>query len=110
MFIVATEFYCLFNLYDELYYQIKSSLNFSRSSKSANFDPEVRIELPFDSLLFAGGLQQHGYLIARCQAHEIYGLCHYNDVEHIIGKRWYVSVINKQMNFCYVKLDLYNSI
>ena len=32
----------------------------------------------------------------------MYGLHQYSD---IIGKRWYVRVINEQMDFCYVKLD-----
>ena len=100
-----TDQYIPFNLHTELYYQIKVALNTSRSSRSANSDPEVRIELPFDSLLFVGGLQQEGTLLRTQRGRNIYGLRQYSDIEHIIGKRWYVRVLNQQMDFCYVKLD-----
>lgn len=43
--------------------------------------------------------------MATKRGRNIYGLHQYSDIEHIIGKRWYVRVLNTEMDFCYVKLD-----
>ena len=64
----------------------------------------MRIELPFDSLVFAGGLQQQGRLIRSQRGRNVYGLTKYSDIEQITEKRWYVCVLNEQMDFSSVKL------
>ena len=63
-------------------------------------------ELPFDSLVLAGGLQQQGRLIRSQRGRNVYGLTKYSDIEQITEKRWYVCVLNEQMDFFYVKLGI----
>ena len=79
--------------------QIKMALHsFQRS------DWNVRIELAYD-YLFVGGLKQAGKLLKRLyHGHGIYGIKKYHDLDPILGPRWHVRVLNKQMDFCYVIL------
>ena len=89
-----------FHLHRELAYQIKMALHSSQRS-----DPNVRIELAYDYFLFVGGLKQAGKLLKRSyRGHDIYGIKKYRDLDPILGPRWHVRVLNKQMDFCYVIL------
>ena len=79
--------------------QIKMALHSSQRS-----DRNVRIELAYD-YLFVGGLKQAGKLLKRLyHGHDIYGIKKYHDLDPILGPRWHVRVLNKQMDFCYVIL------
>ena len=89
-----------FHLHRELAYQIKLSLN-----SSIRNDPDTRIELPFDRFLFGGGLQQAGKFMKKYRGHDIYTIKKFGDLDSILGKRWHVRVLNKQLDFCCVKLE-----
>ena len=73
---------------------------------SRRSDPNIRIELAYDYFLFFGGLKQAGKLLKKSyRGHDIYGIKKYCDLDSILGPRWHVRVLNKQMDFCYVILE-----
>lgn len=92
--------YIPFELHRELAYQIQAALD-SRYRK----DPDVRIEVPFDKLLFDGGLKQHGHMLRTFHGHDVYTIYHYSDLEPLLGEGWHMRGINDSMNFCYVNLQ-----
>ncbi len=89
-----------FHLHNEVAYQIKLSL-----TSSTRKDPDVRIEVPFDRFLFIGGLQQVGEKLGKCQGQDLYGISRYSDLDPILGPRWHIRVLNKQMDFCFAQRD-----
>ena len=93
------EVYQPFELHRELAYQIKVSLNLS-----GRRDPDIRIEVPFDKLLFEGGLKQAGHYIQSTQGNEVYGIRKYADLTPLLGKNWYIRGLNERMDFCYIDL------
>lgn len=91
------EMYRPFELHRELAMQIKLSLN----SKNRR-DPDVRIEVPFDKMLFEGGLKQSGHYLGRSHGHDVYGIDKYSDLSHLMGATdWYIRGLNERLNFCY---------
>ena len=88
-----------FHLHKELAYQIELSLNSSTRS-----EPDVRIDLPYDPFLFAGGLQQSGKLIKKTRGHDVYGIKKYSSLAPLLGDQWHLRLL-KQYDFCYVMLD-----
>lgn len=95
-----SEVYKPFELHKELAYQIKLALD-SRGRR----DPEVRIEIPFDKLLFEGGLKQAGYFLKSSRGYDIYSIKTYTDLTPLLGSNWHIRGINERMNFCYVELS-----
>ena len=87
---LETELYQPFSLHQELAYHIKSSLKGSRK------DPVIRIEMPFDLLLFNGGLKCCGNLLRRSRGHDIYGLKRYAyaDLKPLLSDRWHLRILN----------------
>ena len=74
--VAEQDIYQLFELHHELAIQIKMALD----SKHRR-DPEVRIELPFDRLLFEGGLKQAGHLVAGgVRGAAVYGISSYTSL------------------------------
>lgn len=59
--------YISFELHRELTYQIQAALD-SKYRK----DPDVRIEVPFDKLLYDEGLKQHGHMLRTFHGHDVY--------------------------------------
>ena len=57
--------YVPFDAHRELGYQITLALN-----SKYRADPEVRIELPFDKLIFDGGLKQYGKFLCKSRVHD----------------------------------------
>ena len=94
---LETELYQPFSLHQELAYHIKSSLKGSRK------DPVIRIEMPFDLLLFNGGLKCCGNLLRRSRGHDIYGLKRYAyaDLKPLLSDRWHLRILNPRRDFCY---------
>ena len=88
-----------FDVHKELAYHIKMSLKGSRK------DPVIRIETPFDQIIFNGGLRQSGNFLRKERGHEIYGIIQYKNLTPYLGKRWYIRILNRPMDFCYVKRD-----
>jgi len=90
--------YISFHLHTELSYQIKLA-------PSSGSDPDTRIEIPFDKFLFVGGMQQDGKLLKKRRGHGVYGIKKYSDLVPILGERWHIQVLKKQLDFCYAKLE-----
>lgn len=90
------ESYHPFHLHNELAYQIKASL-----SSQSRSDVNVRIELPFDKFLFAGGLQQAGKFLRKIRGQSMYTIKTYSTLVPMLGEQWHIRVLNKQGDFCY---------
>ena len=91
--------YVPFEFHKELAYHIKAAL------KSGNRqDPDVRIKLALDKLLFDGGLKQHGHFLCNAHGHEIFTICRYADLEHLLGEGWHIRGLNDTLDFCYINL------
>ena len=94
------EQYSPFNFHEELAYPIKASL-----TAGTREDVDVKIELPFDPLIYFGGLQRQGRFVRRWGGIDIYEIESYSQLSPLLGKQWYFRILNEQMNFCYVNLD-----
>ena len=92
------ERYQPYNFYEELLWQIKNALTTRR-------DIDVRIEMGFDAMLYQGGLKSLGYLKKRDRGHEVYGIKAYKDLVPLFGENWHIRIKNKQLDFCYAKLE-----
>ena len=90
-----------FDLHCELAYQIKVSLD-SRNHR----DPDVRIDLPFDSVIFNGGLEERGRYLHTIRNHDVYTIDKYSDLASFLGFNWHIRGLNDRLDFCYVNLDL----
>ena len=86
-----------FNLYHELSYQIKLALDSKRRK-----EPEVRIEMAFDKLLFDGGLKQQGVYQGYLHGHEVYSIRDYSTLDCLLCEGWWYRCLNRHLNFCYV--------
>lgn len=86
-----------FSLYNELKYQIKLALDSKRRK-----EPEVRIEIPFDEVLFNGGLKLRGVFQQHSHGHEVYTISNFSSLTPFIGEGWWYRCLNKHMNFCYI--------
>lgn len=84
----------------ELAYKIKQSLN-----SGVRHDPQVRIELQFDQLVYAEGLQKSGTFVGLKRGHHIYTIQQYKDLSPLLGNHWYMRGINNRLDFCYVNLS-----
>ena len=91
--------YVPFDVHRELGYQIALALNSKHRS-----EPEVRIELPFDKLLFEGGLKQYGKLLCKSRGHDVYTIERYSALIPLLGDKWHMRGLNERLNFCYVNL------
>ena len=60
-------YFCTIHIFRELRYKIKLALN-----SGSRDDPEVRIEVPFDPLIFADDLQQVGKFTRNYKGHSVY--------------------------------------
>ena len=58
-----------------------------------------------DISIFTGGLKEAGKFLRTFCGHNVYGICHYSDLYPILGDKWHLRVLNKQMDFCYAKLE-----
>ena len=92
-------FFFTIHICRELRYQIKLALN-----SGSRHDPEVRIEIPFDPLIFAGGLQQVGKFTQNYRGHSVYTISTYGDLIPLLGPRWHIRGLNGN-DFCYVNLE-----
>lgn len=88
-----------FNLYQQLALKIKISLQSSRKG-----NPEVRISMDFDKLLFDGGIMRVGTLKTKQRGQEKYTIKKYSDLDEFLGSKWFIRGINSNGDFCYVML------
>ena len=94
------ECYSPFNIHEELAYRIKAAL-----TSGTKDSVEVKIELPFDPIIYTGGLQQQGKFLRRWERNNIYGIKKYSDLIPLLGEKWHIRILNEHMNFCYVNLE-----
>ena len=94
------EVYQPFHLHSELAIKIKQAL----TSSSAR-EPDVRISLPFDKVLFEGGLKQAGTPTSSSRGTKTFTIKNYSDLSPLLGPRWFVRGINEHNNYCYVNKD-----
>lgn len=89
-----------FSLYNELKYLVKMGLDSKRRK-----EPEVRIEMPFDEVLFNGGLKASGVFQRCSHGHEVYTINNFESLSPFLGGDWWYKCLNKHLNFCYVNKD-----
>ena len=80
----------------ELAYRIKQALN-----SSTRQEPQTRIELPFDKLIFVGGLEKCGTCIHSRGGHAVYTIKKYSDLSFLLGDRWHMRGINDCLDLLY---------
>ncbi len=93
------EMYTPYEPHKQLTFQIKLALD----SGNRRY-PETRVELPFDRVLFAGGLQQCGTIVSTTRGHAVYTIHTYGDLVPFLGENWYIRGLNDRLDFCYVNL------
>ena len=76
------ENYHPYNPHQELPYQIKLTLHFGNRR-----EPAVRIEFPFDRLLFEGVLKQFGQFLNARNGHDVYTVHNHADLKPLLGDR-----------------------
>ncbi len=89
-----------FPLYHDLACRIKAALSGQRKS-----NPCVRLEMPFDRILFDGGLKARAVTVIKSVQRKKYTIQRYSDLEDLLGKRWHLRGSNKAGDYCYVILD-----
>lgn len=89
-----------FDFNRELALRIKSRL---RSSRTDN--PQVSIELPFDELVFKGGLGQAATIDRRYRGNIQYKITKYSNLDLLLGNNWHVRGLNDKGDFSYVICD-----
>ena len=92
--------YSPFSLYYELGTRIKAAL-MSRRKES----PTVKIELPFDKVLFEGGIKACGTVSKHYRGVQRYKITNYTDLDPMLGNNWHFRGINSTGDFCFVILD-----
>lgn len=73
------------------------------SKINKNGRPEVRIEMPFDLLIFQGGLKTLGTFVMTFRGNDLYGIKEYEELVPLLGSRRHVRGINQQLDFCAVE-------
>ena len=61
---------------------------------------DVRLDMPFDRLLFNGGSSHSEQSWARDVR-----IKHYSDLDSLLGKGWHMRALNPRLDFCYVNLE-----
>ena len=86
-----------YSCHTELAYQVKLALNSSRKGT-----PVVGLEVAMDLVTFRGGLAHYGTKLPACVRQQpVYGISKYGDLDPLLGKGWYLRVLNKGGDFCY---------
>lgn len=89
-----------FSLYKELRIRIKRSLTCSRTAS-----PLVKINIPFDILLFNGGLKQKGIPSEKKCGIQHYKIRNYTDLDDVLGSSWHFRGLNVNGDYGYAVLE-----
>ena len=89
-----------FSLYEDLAIKIKRALTCRRSGS-----PLVKIVMPFDVLLFNGGLKLAGKPSKKVSGVQYFTINHYKDLNKLLGKYWHVRGINSSGDYGFVIKD-----
>ena len=88
-----------YSLYRELANKIKANLHSSRKES-----PAVKIDMPFDRLLFEGGLARLGIEKRVHRGTTKLTIKTYKDLDPLLEKDWHWRGLNEAGDFCYVLL------
>ena len=89
--------YKQFSLYDELRIKIKRALSCNRSAT-----PTIKIVMPFDLILFNGGLKAAAVPSRQTGGIQYYKITNYQDLNHLLGANWHFRGININGDYGYV--------
>ena len=78
-----------YSVYKDLIVRIKKSIVCSRNAL-----PKVKIIIPFDLLMFNGGMKMAGRPVKKIGRVQYYKLDNYQDLNHLLGKNWHVRGLN----------------
>ena len=95
--VASPERYKPLDVHELLAYAIKSSLVSGRDR-----DPAIRLEVPFDRLIFQGGMKLAGKLVRVVRGEEHYGIIQHKDLTPFLGEKWFIRGINAHLDFCAV--------
>lgn len=89
-----------YSLYEDLSIKIKRALTCRRSGS-----PLVKITMPFDVLLFNGGLKLAGKPSKKVLGVQYFEINHYKDLNHLLGKYWHVRGLNSSGDYSFAIKD-----
>lgn len=89
-----------FSLYNELSIKVKCALSSRRKE-----NPSTRIDMPFDKLLFDGGLKACGIPFRFYRGTQRYKIMNYKDLNPLLGPNWHYRGLNCNGDFCFVILN-----
>ena len=89
-----------YSFYRDLGIKIKRSLSCNRTAS-----PAIKIVMPFDVIMFNGGLKSSGIPSKKVGGYQHYKIMHYKDLNHLLGQNWHVRGINSGGDYGYVVLD-----
>lgn len=87
--------------FEALAYEIKLGL---KGGSYRRKGVTVDVTIPFTKEAFAP-LRDAGYLRGKSLGRNVYGLEALEDWDHLLGKKWYLRIVNKWIDFCYVHVD-----
>ena len=68
-------------------------------------DPDVWIEIPFDQLVYNGGLKKVGTFVRTFRGNDVHQIKMYDDLVPLLGIWWCICVLNEQKDFCAAKFE-----
>ena len=86
-----------YSLYKDLGIKIKKSLSCNRRSS-----PMIKIVMPFDVVMFNGGLKTSGIATKVVGGNQHYRINHYRDLNHLLGRNWHFRAINANGDYGYI--------
>jgi len=89
-----------FSLYDKLHIKIKRALFCNRTAS-----PIIKITMPFDLVLFDGGLKLAAVPSKKTGGIQYYKVTNYWDLNHLLGANWHFRCININGDYGYVIKD-----
>ena len=61
--------------------------------------------MPFDMLLFNGGLKESGVPSRQVGGNQYYKIRHYRQLDPLLGSRWHYRGLNANGDYCYAVLE-----
>lgn len=89
-----------YSLYKDLSVRIKKAITCNRTSS-----PQVKLVMPFDILMFNGGLRTSGIPTKIVGGNQYYKISHYRDLNHLLGINWHFRAINANGDYGYVVME-----
>ena len=84
-----------FSLYSESSVKVKCALSSRRKE-----NPSVRIDMPFDKMLFDGELKVYGTPSRVYRATQRYKIPNFKDLNPLLGQNWHYRGLNSSGDYC----------